>query len=134
MAGPIGIESLDFLYTPSRDVAADVVDFTTVLGGRLVFAIEDGGIRVAMVELGSGSPPVLLTDHVEGERPILVYRVTDLAVAVAELARRGWTPHRSLEIPPGPCTSFTTPGGHRIALYELVRPGVLEHFEGRRDF
>ena len=134
MAGPIGIESLDFLYTPSRDVAADVVDFTTVLGGRLVFAIEYGGIRVAMVELGSGPPPVLLTDHVEGERPILVYRVTDLALAVAELARRGWTPRRSLEIPPGPCTSFTTPGGHRIALYELVRPGVLEHFEGRRDF
>ena len=134
MAGPIGIESLDFLYTPSRDVAADVVDFTTVLGGRLVFAIEDGGIRVAMVELSSGPPSVLLTDHVEGERPILVYRVADLAVAVAELARRGWTPDRSLEIPPGPCTSFTTPGGHRIALYELVRPGVLEHFEGRRDF
>ena len=134
MAGPIGIESLDFLYTPSRDVAADVVDFTTVLGGRLVFAIEDGGIRVAMVELGSGPPPVLLTDHVEGERPILVYRVTDLAVAVAELARRGWTPHRALEIPPGPCTSFSTPSGHRIALYQMVRPGVLEHFEGRRDF
>ena len=134
MAGPIGIESLDFLYTPSRDVAADVVDFTTVLGGRLVFAIEDGGIRVAMVELGSGPPPVLLTDHVEGERPILVYRVTDLALAVAELARRGWTPRRSLEIPPGPCTSFSTPSGHRLALYQLVRPGVLEHFEGRRDF
>ena len=134
MAGPIGIESLDFLYTPTRDVAADVIDFTTVLGGRLVFAIEDGGIRVAMVELSSGPPSVLLTDHVEGERPILVYRVADLAVAVAELARRGWTPHRSLEIPPGPCTSFTTPGGHRIALYEVVRPGVLEHFEGRRDF
>jgi hypothetical protein len=134
MAGPIGIESLDFLYTPSRDVAADVVDLTTVIGGRLVFAIEDAGIRVAMVELSSGPPSVLLTDHVEGERPILVYRVTDLAAAVAELARRGLTPHRSLEIPPGPCRSFTTPSGYRIALYELVRPGVLEHFEGRRDF
>ena len=105
-----------------------------MLGARLVFAIEDGGIRVAMVELGSGPPPVLLTDHVEGERPILVYRVTDLAKAVAELARRGWTPHRALEIPPGPCTSFSTPSGHRLALYQLVRPGVLEHFEGRRDF
>src|SRR6478735_7479551 len=134
MAGPIGIESLDFLYTPSRDVAADVAELTTVLGGRLVFAIEDGGIRVAMVELGSGPPTVLLTDHVEGDRPILVYRVTDLAAAIAELGRRGWTPHRSLEIPPGPCTSFATPSGHRIALYELVRLGVLEHFEGRRDF
>ena len=134
MAGPIGIESLDFLYTPSRDVAADVAEFTTVLGGRLVFAIEDSGIRVAMVELSSGPPAVLLTDHVEGDRPILVYRVTDLGVAVAELARRGWTPDRSLEIPPGPCTSFSTASGHRIALYQLVRPGVLDHFEGRRDF
>ena len=41
---PIGFEALDFVYTPSRDVAADLADFTTVLGGRLVFAIEDGGV------------------------------------------------------------------------------------------
>ena len=134
MAGPIGFESLDFLYTPSRDVAADMADFTTVLGARLVFALEDGGIRVAMVELPSGPPAVLLTDHVEGERPILVYRVADLPVAVAELRRRGWTPERSLEIPHGPCSSFRSPGGHRIALYQLVRPEVAGHFEGRRDF
>ena len=134
MAGPIGIESLDFLYTPSRDVAADVAELTTVLGGRLVFAIEDGGIRVAMIELAAGPPSILLTDHVEGERPILVYRVADLSVAVAELGRHGWTPHLSLEIPPGPCTSFRSASGHRIALYQLIRPGVLEHFEGRRDF
>jgi hypothetical protein len=34
----------------------------------------------------------------------------------------------------GPCCSFTTPGGHRIALYELTRPEVPKQFEGRRDF
>ena len=34
----------------------------------------------------------------------------------------------------GPCSSFATASGHRIALYELVRPGVLEHFIGRQDF
>ena len=73
MDGELGFESLDFVYTPSRDVAADVADFTTVLGGRLVFAIEDGGVRVAMIDLPSGPPHILLTDHVEGERPILVY-------------------------------------------------------------
>jgi hypothetical protein len=134
MDEPIGIEALDFIYTPSRDVAADVADFTNVLGGRLVFAIEDGGTRVAMVELTSGPPQILLTDHVEGERPILVYRVADLPLALAELKRRGWTPERSLEIPHGPCSSFRTPGGHRIALYQLVRPQVIGHFEGRRDF
>ncbi len=69
------VDGLDFLYTPSRDVAADMADFVDVLGGRLVFAIEDGGIRVAMVELTDGPPRILLTDHVEGDRPILVYRV-----------------------------------------------------------
>ena len=133
MDAELGIESLDYVYTPSRDVAADLAYFTTVLGGRVVFAIQDGGVRVAMVELPSG-PPILLTDHVEGERPILVYRVRDLPHALAELERRGWTPERSLEIPQGPCSSFRSPGGHRIALYQLVRPQVLGHFEGRRDF
>ena len=92
MEDPIGLEGLDFLYTPSRDVAADMADFVDVLGGRLVFAIDDGGIRVAMIELTDGPPRILLTDHVEGERPILVYRVTDHARAVAGLEQRGWTP------------------------------------------
>ena len=134
MEDPIGFEGLDFLYTPSRDVAADTADFVDVLGGRLVFAIDDGGIRVAMIELTDGPPRILLTDHVEGERPILVYRVTDHARAVAGLKQRGWTPGRSLEIPQGPCSSFRSPGGHRIALYQLTRPQVIGHFEGRRDF
>ena len=66
-------EQLDFLYMPSRDVAADLAYFTEVLGGRGVFAIEDMGTRVAAVELTDGPPLVLLADHVEGERPILVY-------------------------------------------------------------
>lgn len=134
MAGSIGIEGLDYLYTPSRDVAADVAEYTGVLGGRLVFAIEDGGIRVAMVELSPGPPSILLTDHLDGERPILVWRVIDLSLAVAELARRGWTPDRSLELPPGPCASFRSRSGHRFALYQSVRPGVIAHFAGRRDF
>ena len=130
----VGVESLDFLYTPSRDVAADVAAYTAALDARLVFAIEDGGIRVAMVELSSGPPAILLTDHVEGERPILVYRVADLSLAVAELRSRGWLPDRSLAIPPGPVASFRSAAGHRFAFYQLVRPGVLEHFAGRRDF
>ncbi len=134
MDSSLGFEALDFLYTPSRDVAADMADFVDVLGGRLVFAIDDGGIRVAMVELTGGPPRILLTDHVEGDRPILVYRVTDHAAAVKELARRGWKPARALEIPQGPCSSFVTPGGQRIAVYQLTRPQVIGHFEGRKDF
>ena len=134
MDGRLEFEGLDFLYTPSRDVVADKADFVDVLGGRLVFAIDDGGIKAALIELTDGPPGILLTSHVEGDRPIMVYRVADHGQAVAELRRRGWTPSRSLEIPQGPCTSFRTPGGHRIAVYQLVRPDVLDHFAGRRDF
>jgi len=127
-------EQLDFLYMPSTDVAADVAYFTAVLGGRLVFAIEGMGTRVAMIELTAAPPHVLLADHVEGERPILVYRVADFKEALASLEARGWAAAGTFEIPQGPCCSFRTPGGHRIAVYERTRPEVAAHFEGRRDF
>src|SRR5438309_5697429 len=116
---------LDYLYTPSNDVAADARTFTDALGGRLAFAVEGMGARVAMIELTSGPPHVLLTDHLEGDRPIYIYRVGDLKNATTELKKRGLKRQHNLEIPMGPCSSFTTPSGHRIALYELARPGVL---------
>jgi hypothetical protein len=87
---------LDYLYTPSDDVAADLRYFVDVLGATLGFAIEDAGIRVAMVELG-GPPAILLTDHLEGDRPIHLYAVDDVAVAVKDLAARGWKQERSVE-------------------------------------
>jgi len=127
-------EHLDYLYTASKDVAKDARYFTEVLGGRLGFAVEGMGARVALIELTSGPPHVLLTDHLEDERPIYIYRVDDLRKATAALKKRGLKKQHSLEIPMGPCSSFATPGGHRIALYELARPGVLDHFMGRKDF
>jgi hypothetical protein len=127
-------DHLDFLYVPSGDVARDLEYFADVLGGRVVFAIDGMGVRVAAVELSSGPPLILLTDHLEGDRPILVYRVGDLGAALGSLADRGWERTHTFEIPHGPCCSFTTPGGHRVALYQLVRPEAAAHFEGRRDF
>lgn len=135
MADPGGpFEQLDFLYVPSRDVAADRDHFTDVLGGRLVFAVESMNTRVAAVELTSGPPLVLLTDHLQGDRPILVYRVPDLKAALATLESRGWEREGTFDIPHGPCCSFTTPGGHRVALYQLTRPEAAHHLDGRRDF
>lgn len=135
MTGPgPPFEQLDFLYTPSRDVAADLAYFTEVLGGRVVFAIDAMGTKVAAVELTSGPPTVLLTDHVEGDRAILVYRVADLEATLAEIEAAGWVREHSFDIPHGPCCSFTTPGGHRVALYQLTRPEVADHIDGRRDF
>ena len=130
----MSFEHLDYIYTPSRDVAADMRYFTDVLGGRLVFAIEAMGTRVAMVELTEEPPRILLTDHLAGEVPILVYRVTSLPDAMKKLESRGWERGTTLEIPQGPVCSFRAPGGQRMAVYELSRPGVAESFDGRRDF
>ena len=127
-------EQLDYLYTPSRDVIADMTYFTEVLGGRLVFAIDAMGTRVAAIALTEEPPQVLLTDHLEGDRPILVYRVTDLLATLAAFEAQGWEPESTFDIPQGPCCSFRAPGGHRLAVYQRTRPEVAQSFEGRRDF
>jgi hypothetical protein len=131
---PSPFERLDFIYTPSADVAADLVYFVDVLGGHVVFAIDSMGTKVAAVRLTDEPPLVLLTNHLEDDRAILIYRVPDLDAALAELESRGWVREGSFEIPHGPCCSFRSPGGQRVALYQLTRPEVAEHFEGRRDF
>ena len=127
-------EELDFIYMPSRDVAADVRYFTDVLGATLTFAVEGMGTRVAMVEMTGGPPRFLLAEHLEGDRPVMVFRVADLQQASQALEARGWKRGHTLEIPHGPVSTFETPGGHRLAIYQLARPEVGEHFAGRRDF
>jgi hypothetical protein len=127
------LSRLDYLYTPSDDVAGDLRYFVDVLGATFGFAIEDGGVRVAMVELG-GPPAILLTDHLEGERPIHLYAVDDMDSTRADLESRGWHQDRAVELPPGPAVTFRTPGGLRLAIYQPVRPFVVESFRGRRDF
>ena len=132
--GPPPFESLDFIYHPSRDTTRDLAYFTDVLGARLRFAVEGMGARVAALEMATGSPLLLLADHVEGETPILVYRVKSLPTAMQKLATRGWKKQETFEIPHGPVCSFRTYGGQRIAIYELTRPDAARHFDGRRDF
>ena len=125
---------LDYLYTPSADVAADMKYFVDVLGAEVAFAVEGMGARVAMLRLTEGPPHVLLTDHLEGDSTIFIYRVAAFDSTLRDLKARGWKKAHNLEIPMGPCCSFTTPGGQRVAVYELSRPQVLDHFLGRRDF
>jgi hypothetical protein len=127
-------DSLDFLYMPSQDVAAELVHFEDVLGGEVVFAIEAYGTRVAMVRLAPQPPAVLLAGHLEGDRPILVFRVVNLEESIAKLEQRGAVAGTRFGIPHGPGCEFELPGGHRVALYELTRPGAAEHLSGRRDF
>jgi hypothetical protein len=127
-------EQLDFLYTPSDDVARDMKYFTGVLGVTLMFTVEGMGARAALIKLTETPPHILLTDHLEGERPIYVYRVENLERSLKEMEKRGWAREETFEIPHGPCCSFASPGGHRVALYQLTRPEAAAHFEGRFDF
>jgi hypothetical protein len=131
---PPSLDQLDFLYMPSRDVAVDIAYFAEVLGGRVVFAVDSMGTRVAAVSLGTGAPLLLFAGHLDGDIPVLVYRVTDLQEALDAMEAREWKRESTFEIPHGPCCSFRTPGGHRVALYQATRPGATAHFEGRRDF
>jgi hypothetical protein len=127
-------EALDYIYSPSADVAAELKHFEEILGARVVFAIDDMGTRVAMLELANGPPHLVLAGHLDGERPVFLYRVASLKTALAGLKQRGWKKGRMIELPMGPACAFTTSGGHRLAIYERTRPEVVHHFEGRRDF
>lgn len=127
-------ESLEFLYTPSSDVAADVEWFTKTLGAECVFAVDGMGARVALIRLTEEPPHILLADHLSGQRPVLVYQVAHLQEAIAALRERGFESETTFEIPHGVCSSFAGPGGHRIAILEVTRPQATQFFAGRFDF
>jgi hypothetical protein len=126
-------ESLDFIYMPSPDPAAELDWFEKALGAEVVFAIERFGTRVAMLQPATG-PAVLLAGHLHGERPILVFRVESLNEATAELEAAGASVSAEFGIPHGPIREIEAPGGHRLAIYELTRPETAEHLKGRRDW
>ena len=61
------------------------------------------GTRVAMVALTDGPPRILLAGHLDGDQPVLVYRVDDLTAAMAELegSRLDAGPHAGDPAGPG---------------------------------
>jgi hypothetical protein len=125
-------DSLDFIYVPSADVDSDAERQVAALGAELVWKVRGMGTTVACLRLGRSGPAILLSGHLTGTSPILVYRVADYAATVRGLRERGVTVHE-LEIPAGPCASFTLEGGQRYAVYELVRPEAMHFFDGRID-
>ena len=125
--------SLDFLYVPTADVDAAARWYVEVAGAELRWLVRAMGTEVACVRVSGNGPAVLLSGHLRGPTPVLVYRVDDYAAAVAELKANGMHELTELEIPHGPVAVFEGPDGQRLAVYELVRPGADEHFEGRVD-
>ena len=91
------------------------------------------GTTVACLHISNLGPSILLSGHLEGQTPILIYRVADYSSAVAQLRAQGTDDLHEIEIPHGPCASFSAPGGQRLAVYQLTRPHVDQHFAGRHD-
>ncbi len=126
-------ESLDFAYVPTDDVDATARRYVEELGAELVWKVRGMGTVVACLRLSHAGPAILLSGHLEGTTPILIYRVTDYGAAVAALHAAGVRDVRQLSIPHGPCASFRAPGGQRVGIYELTRPNADQHFAGRID-
>jgi predicted enzyme related to lactoylglutathione lyase len=102
--------SLDYLYVPAGDIEAAVRFYTEQLGGELVWKIHAFDTWVAAVRLTASGPLILLAAHLQGNTPILIYRVAHLESTVAALHACGWKAERGpFEIPNGPCYTFRDP-------------------------
>jgi hypothetical protein len=124
--------SLDYIYLPAADVDDEVARYVETAGAELVWKVRAMGTTVACLRVGEPGPAILLSGHLQGTSPILVYQVQDYAGTVAQLRQRNVT-LRELEIPHGPCATFTMGTGQRYAIYQLVRPGAVHQFDGRID-
>jgi hypothetical protein len=131
-SGVVLFVSLDFIYVPTDDVDATARAYIEQLGAEMVWKVRGMATVVACLRTAGAGPAILLSGHLEGVQPILVYRVEDHDASVASLRRAGIAV-RELEIPHGPCAAFTAPGGQRLAVYQLTRPGADAHFAGRFD-
>jgi hypothetical protein len=89
------------------------------------------GTTVACVRVAEAGPAILLSGHLQGPGAVLVYRVPDYPATVRLLRQRSVTVHE-LEIPHGPCATFTL-AGQRYAVYQLTRPHAVRLFDGRID-
>ena len=121
---PLGV--LRFLYVGSSDVAKDLDYYTKLLGAKKVWDFTSMGIRVAAVQVCSG-PLLLLAGHRPAPSVLPVFEVGNLKASAKEFESRGWQAEgEEFEIPNGPCYLFRDPSGNQMALFQDVRPRLLE--------
>jgi hypothetical protein len=125
--------SLEHVYVPTEDVDESARRYVDDVGAELVWKVRGMGTVVACLRVSEAGPLILLSGHLEGPAPILVYRVADYDAALARLRDAGPGEIHELEIPQGPCASFRLPDGQRAAVYELTRRSMADHFFGRID-
>jgi hypothetical protein len=75
-----------------------------------------------MVRLAPEAPGLLLAEHLDGERAILIFRVANLETAVTEIAHRGQIGGR-FEMPYGVGAQLIT-WPQRLAIYEPLTPSA----------
>jgi len=110
----------------SSDVGKDLDYYTKVLGGKKVWDFTSMGTRVAAVLVSSG-PLLLLAGHRRAPSVLPVFEVENLKVSVREFKSHGWQPDgEEFEIPNGPCYLFKDPSGNQMAIFQDVRPRLLE--------
>ncbi|OLD34909.1 MAG: hypothetical protein AUI50_04525 [Crenarchaeota archaeon 13_1_40CM_2_52_14] len=121
---PLGI--LRFLYLGSSDVSKDLEYYTTILKAKKIWDFTSMGTRVAAVQVCSG-PLLLLAGHRPAPSVLPVFEVGNLKASVKEFKSRGWQPDGGeFEIPNGPCYLFRDSSGNQMALFQDVRPRLLE--------
>ena len=121
---PLGI--LRFLYVGSTDVKKDLEYYTKVIGATKVWDFTNFGTRVAAVRVCTG-PLLLLAGHRPAPSCLPVFQVDNLKISAREFKTRGWQHEgEQIEIPNGPCYLFRDPSGNQIAIFQDVRPGLLE--------
>lgn len=125
--------SLDFIYVPTSDVDSTARDYVEALGAELRWKVKGMGTVVACLDVAGDGPAVLLSGHLEGDVPVLIYRVADYAATLARLRAGGVEELHEVEIPHGPCAGFRAAGGQRYAVYQLLRPDAATVFDGRID-
>ncbi len=124
MAAPF--DKLAYLYVGTGDLDRDLEYYTKVLGGTLLWNYHEFGAKVASVRLCEGAQ-YILADHRRPPSVLPIFEVGDLKATAKQLRSRGWKSEgRSFEIPPGPCLLFKDPSGNELAIFENVRPGLME--------
>ena len=107
-------ESLDFVYVPTEDVDASAQRYVEDLGAQLIWRIRRLDTVVACLRVSESGSNILLSGHLEGEAPILIYRVADCKPAVSAYGRctrpagdrdSTWAVRNRFRAPGGACTS-----------------------------
>ncbi|MGH2605947.1 MAG: VOC family protein, partial [Anaerolineales bacterium] len=68
-------QSLDFVYLPAPDFDSALEHYTRVLGAEVLWKVRGMGTIVAALRISPNGPALLLSEHLKGDVPILVYRV-----------------------------------------------------------